>query len=143
MAVQAHQWGDTHHGARAARGHPPPTGKGDGSVTATRLCSPMESCRRRSGKGQTLKEKKGLFRGSIPCSLPVQSVLGFQGQGYIKSDLASLWALQALIQRLRKQIPASCAIFCCLPVPVTGGPWPPPPSANLSCTDPEKPEGKG
>lgn len=62
---------DTGHGAGTARGHPPPTGKGDRSVTATGLCSPMESCRRRSGKGQTLKEKKGLFRAPSPApSLP-------------------------------------------------------------------------
>lgn len=44
MAVQAHQWGgfmDTHHGAGAARGHPLPAGKGDGTITATGLCSLM------------------------------------------------------------------------------------------------------
>lgn len=59
---------DTNPGARAARGHPEPAGKGDTSVTATRLCSPVWSCRRRSAKGQTLRERKGLFR--APCPAP-------------------------------------------------------------------------
>lgn len=111
----------------------------------TEVSQPPGSARRcgaaGGGQGKDRHSKRKRVYLSIPCSLPAQSVPGFQGQGYIKSDLAPLWALRALIQILPKQIQSP--IFCCLQVSVTGGLWPPPPSPNLSCTDPEKPEGKG